>query len=285
MAITTTADLNGLYNEIYERSIFIAREMNLMLNLVSQYSATNFFTRHLTVRPQLVITNATEGVDYVNAQTFGKSEIGTLTPGVKMGQYIVTDIEIMNDADGTMQDASQEIGAAMAAKIDTDLVGVFSQFSTDKGTGAGQAATIASVAAAVSLLRTRFAPQDGPINVVLHPYAWHDIWVLLGQPVATAALLGDVANQALKDYFVGNWLGVRWFTSANISTDANADAVSGVFTQSAIAFDSRIAPYMELERDASLMATEANMVAGYAVGLGKRPTYGVKYTCDVTEPT
>lgn len=285
MAITTTTDLNGLYNQIYERAIFVAREMNLMSQLVSQYSANTFFTRNLTIRPQVTVETTSEGVDYANAQSFGKSLIGSLTPTEKIAQVIITDIEIMNDADGTVSDASQEMGAAMAAKVDTDLVGVFSSFTTDKGTGANNAATIASVAAAVSLLRTRFAPQDGPINVVLHPYHWHDIWVLLGQPVATAAFLGDAANQALRDYFVGNWLGVRWFTSANISTDANADAVSGIFTQSAIAFDSRISPYMETQRDASLRATEFNMVAGYAVGLGKRPTYGVKYTADATEPS
>lgn len=285
MAITTTADLNGLYNEIYERALFVAREANLMLSLVSQYSANNFFTRHFTLRPTLTIENATEGVDYTNAQSFGKTELGTLTPAEKMGQYVITDIEMMNDPDGTMQDASQEIGAAMAAKIDTDLTALFSSFTTDKGTGAGNAATLASIAAAVSVLRTRFALNDGPINVVLHPYAWHDIFIQLGQPTANQALLGDVANQALRDYFVGSWVGARWFTSANIATDSNSDAVSGIFTQSALAFDSRIAPYMETERDASLRATEVNMVAGYAVGLGKRPTFGVKYTCDVTEPS
>lgn len=285
MAITTTADLNGLYNEIYERALFVAREANLMLGLVSQYSANNFFTRHFTIRPTLTIENATEGVDYTNAQSFGKTLVNSLTPAEKMGQVVITDIEMMNDADGTMQDASQELGAAMAAKIDTDLTALFASFTTDKGTGANNAATLASIASAVSVLRTRFALNDGPINVVLHPYAWHDIWVLLGQPTANQALLGDIANQALRDYFVGSWVGARWFTSANISTDSNSDAVSGIFTQSALAFDSRIAPYMETERDASLRATELNLVAGYAVGLGKRPTFGVKYTCDVTEPS
>lgn len=285
MAITKTSDLNSLYNQIYERALFVLRETNLMINLVSNYSSNNFYTRNITTRPTLTVETATEAVDYTNAQSFGKSLVGTLTPYEKMTQVIITDIELMNDPDPTASDASQEMGAAMAQNIDKDLLNLFSSLSTDVGPGAGQAATLAKIAAGINVLQTRFANQDGPINVVLHPYHWHDIWVLLGQPVATAAFLGDIANQALRDYFVGNWLGVRWFTSANITIDGSDDAISGIFTQSALAFDSRIAPYMEAERDASLRATEWNFVCAYAVGLGKRPTLGVKYTADATTPS
>lgn len=285
MAITTTSDLNSLYNQIYERALFVLRETNLMVNLVSNYSANNFYTRNITTRPTLTVETGTEGVDYTNAQSFGKTLVGSLTPQERIAQVVITDIELMNDPDPTAQDASQELGAAMAQQLDKDLLGVFSSFSTDVGPGAGASATIAKVAAGINVLQTRFASQDGPINVVLHPYAWHDIWTLLGQPVATASFLGDLANAALRDYFVGNWLGVRWFTSANIATDANDDAVSGIFTQSSIAFDSRMAPYIETDRDPSLRATEWNLVCAYAVGLGKRPLLGVKYTCDVSTPS
>lgn len=284
MAITTTNDLNGLYNEIYERAIFVLRESNLMVQLVSNYSANNFYTRNMTTRGQFTVETVAEGVDYANAQTFGKTLVGTLTPQERMIQAVITDIEIMNDPDNTVADASQEMGAGMAAKVDTDLLGVFSSFSTDIGS-AGSSATISKIAAGISILQTRLALQDGVINIVLHPYQWHDIWVLLGQPVVSQAFLGDLANQALRDYFVGNWLNARWFTSANISINASDDAVGGIFTQSAIAFDSRIAPYMENERDASLRATEMNFVSAYAVGLGKRPTLGVKYTTDASVPS
>lgn len=285
MAITTTTDLNGLYNDIYERAIFVLRESNLMIQLVSNYSANNFYTRNITTRGQFTVETVSEGVDYTNAQSFGKTLVGSLTPQERMIQAVITDIEIMNDPDNTVADASQEMGAGMAAKIDTDLLGVFAQFTTDKGPGAGSVSTLASVAAGIAVVQNRFGLQDGVINVVLHPYQWHAIWKLLGQPTANQALLGDLANQALKDYYVGNFVNARWFTSSNISIDSNADAVGGIFTQSSIAFDSRIAPYMENERDASLRATEMNFVAAYAVGLGKRPTLGVKYTADATEPT
>lgn len=282
MATTTTADLNGLFNSIYERSLFVARELNLMINLVSTYSDNTFHTRTFTQRPEVTAETVAEGTDYASPTTFGKSSIGSLTPSEVIDQVIITDVSIMNDPDNTVADASQEMGEAIATKIDTDLVGVFASFSTDCGPGAGSAATISDVAAGISILRNRKAIG---VNVVLHPYQWHDIWVLLGQPTANQALLGDVANEALRQFFLGNWLGANWYVSSNISVDGNADAVGGVFNARSIAFDSRIAPRMEPERDASLRAWELNMVAGYAVGLGNRPTYGLKYTSDATEPT
>lgn len=285
MAITTTTALNSLYNQIYNRAITVAREMNLMLSLVSQFSANNFFTRNLVTRPALTVSTVSEGVDYANPETFGKTLVGTLTPQEKIGQVILTDISIMNDGENSVQQAGTELGMALATKIDTDLTSVFSSFATDVGPGAGATATLAKVAVGISVLTNRFAKQDGVINVVLHPYQWHDIWSELGQPAATKVLLGDVANEALRQYTVGSFIGANWYVSANIATDASDDAVGGIFTRSAIAFDSRIAPYMENERDASLRATELNLVAGYAYGLGERPTFGVKYTSDVTLPS
>ena len=50
MAITTTSDLNGLYNQIYERAIFFFCFSNRMVQLVSNYSADNYYTRNLTTR-------------------------------------------------------------------------------------------------------------------------------------------------------------------------------------------------------------------------------------------
>src|SRR5574343_491403 len=162
MAITTTADLNSLFNEIYERALFVLRESNLMVQLVSNYSANNFYTRNITTRPQLTVETVAEGVDYSNAQSFGKTLVGSLTPQERMAQVVITDIELMNDPDNTMQDASQELGAALAQQVDKDLLNVGNSFATDIGS-AGSSATIAKIAAGINILQSRFANQDGPI--------------------------------------------------------------------------------------------------------------------------
>lgn len=106
----------------------------------------------------------------------------------------------------------------------------------------------------------------------------------MGQPAGTYPFLGDLANQALRDYYVGSFLNATWFTSANIAIDASDDAVGAVFHQSSLGFDTRKNPTLEPERDASRLAWELNMSAGYAVGI-LRQEFAVKLTHDATEPT
>lgn len=283
MAISTVSSLNSLFNQIYEDAIFVARETNIMTNLVTNYQARGWMTRTLTTYPTLTAETVSEGVDYAGSQEWTRSSVGTLTPSQVISQVILTDQRMDTDPQNAMRDAALEMGNAIATKIDTDLSGDFSSLSTDVGPGAGSSATIAKFAVGVSVLRN--AKANNPIYVVAHPYHWHDCWVELGQPAANQALLGDVANQALRDFYVGRWINIQWFTNANIAIDGSADAISGIFNPQALAFDSRQAPMMEPERDASLRATELNMTAGYAHGLGPRPTFGVKYTADATTPS
>ena len=171
MAVSTVSDLNDLFNKIYEDAIFVARESNIMTNLVTNYSAKGWMARKLGIYPELTASTVAEGVDYSNPTTFDKTVTMTLTPGEIICQVILTDRRIETDPDNARRDAAQEMGNAIATKIDSDLVGLFSGFSTDKGPGAGQTATIAKFAAAVSVLRFNKVPN--PIYAVVHPYHWH----------------------------------------------------------------------------------------------------------------
>ena len=282
MAVSTVTSMNSLFNTIHEDALFVAREANIMTNLVRTFGAQGWMNRVIGIYPTLSAESVGENVDYSNATEFTKTSLATLTPGEIITQVILTDRRIDTDLDNARVDAAQEMGNAIATKIDTDLGSAFTSFTTDKGDGAGSSATIANFAAAVSVLRNNKAPM--PIYAVVHPYHWHDVWIELGQPAANQALLGDVANQALRDFYVGRWVNVQWFANANIAVDASDDAVSGVFNPQAIGFDVRKAPVMEPERDASLRAWELNMSAGYGYGV-IRDTFGVKFTADATEPT
>lgn len=282
MAISTVSDLNSLFNTIFEDARFIAREMNIMSNLVRSFSATGWMDRKLSKYPEVTAQQVAEGVDFAGATTFDKTLEATLSPFEIMSQVILTDRRLDTDPQGARQDAATELGNSLATKMDKDLTGTFTSFTRDKGPGANTAASIAKVAAGLSVLRN--TPTPNPIYVVMHPYGWLDIWTELGQPAAEKAFLGDVANQALQDFFVGRWLNVLWFTSANIAIDSDSDAVGAIFNPMAIGLDVRKAPTLEPERDASLRAWELNASAGYAKGV-IRNEYGVKYTHDATEPS
>lgn len=283
MAVTQVSDLNSLFNTIYDRALFVAREMNLMAALVDQRSAVGWMNRIVPIRPAITAESVAETEDFNSPTTFGKSTKATLTPGEIIAQVVLTDRDVETDPDPAIADASFELGGAIATKIDVDLLGLFTSFGTDKGTGAGNAATVATMGAAVAVLTNAKALQYGQPVGVLHPYHWHDIWVELGQPAATYSNLQEYTTAALRDYFVGDLLGVNFYRSANISVDASDDAISAFFVSPALMLDTRRAPRFEGERDASARAYELNITAGYAVGI-VRDEFGVKYTADAATP-
>lgn len=281
MAVSTTTSLASLFNTVFEDAIFVARENNLMAGLVTNYVGQGMANRQLGIYPQLTAQTRTEGVDYANATEFTKTSQMTVTPSSKIVQTVMTDARIATDPDDARADAAREMGAAIATKIDTDLVDLFTGFNTGKGT-ANSALTIANVGAAIAVLRNNKAPN--PTYVVLHPYGWYDIWTLLGQPAATYDFLGEVANEAMRAFTVGQFLGATWFIDANISTDTNSDAIGAAFHREALALDTRKSATLEYERDASLEGWELNLTAWYGVS-ERRDAFGVKITHDATEPT
>jgi hypothetical protein len=284
MAVTKITDLSGLFNEIYEDAVFVARDNNLMSQLVTVFPRqSGYADRNVGIWAQSEVLEVGDGVDFVTNKKFSQSLKASFTPTEKMAQFIVTDamVETAQGRQQTRIDAANELGFGMAEKIDKDLLEVFADFDVSKGS-AGSAATIAHFAAAQAVIRKNKA--RGQVTNVLHPYHWYDLWVELGQPVATKVLLGDVANQALMDYFVSMYNGGIWYISDNIEIDASDDAISGVFVREALALDPRKEVNFEDERDASLRGWELNVHAGYAVGT-LWADRGAKVTADATEPT
>jgi hypothetical protein len=283
MAVTQLSDLNSLFNTIYERAMFVAREANLMTGLITNKSATGWMDRNVSIRPQVSAVSVGETEDFNSPTTFGKSTLATISPGEIAAQVVLTDRDMETDPDGARSDAEFELGMSVATKIDTDLVGLFSSFSTDKGDGGGGTATFENFAAGCAVVRNNSKGSDGNPVAVLHPYQWHDLWLELGKPAATYPNLSDVTTQALRDYYVTSLLGgVRIFTSSNITS--GTASVGGIFTRNAIWLDTRRPVRMEPERDASARAWELNINAGYGYGL-VRSTYGVKFTTDASEPS
>lgn len=281
MAVTYLSELNSLYNTIYERAIFVAREMNLMAQLVDNRSASGWMNRVVPTRPQITAVAVNENTDFASPTTFGRSVQATLTPIEIISQVVLTDKSMETDPDSAVQDAAFELGASIAAKIDADLCGLFDNFSEQKGTAGGTAA-LNTFAAAISVVSANYARQYGPINVVTHPYHWHRIWLELGKPT-TNVVASDVANQALRDYYVGNIVGANWYVSSNMGTVASDDAYSGVFSRPALMLDVRRPARLEEQRDASARASEWNMTAGYAVGI-VRDAMGAGVIADASEP-
>lgn len=281
--VSTTSDISGFFNTLFEDAMFVFRAQSLMANLVTTLQGTGLAARKQGVYPTITTSQVNEGVEVANAQTWNKSAKMELTPYIYHSQVILTQSMMDTDPDNTMDAASFEMGRAMAESVDTALAGDFAGFSTGVG-AAGSALTMKICAAALSILQAAKVPM--PYTYVLHPFHWHDIWVELGQPAATYQFLGDVANEALRNYKVSEFNGATWYVNPNIDVDGSDDAVSAIFHREALALDTRKAPQMYV--------TEKPDVAGYGYQLDlemwyahgeRRDEAGVKITADATTPT
>jgi hypothetical protein len=100
MAVTQVSDLNGLFNLIYEGALFVAREQNLMAQLVDNRSATGWMARKITIRPQVSAVSVEETEDFNSPTTFGAALKATLTPGEVIAQGVLTDRDMETDPYG-----------------------------------------------------------------------------------------------------------------------------------------------------------------------------------------
>lgn len=275
-----TADISGFFNSILEDAVFVAREESLMPALITQYGAAGWADRKLSIYPQFTAQEVAEETDVAAPQEFTKSSLVTYTPIEIAAQAILTDRRLETDPQNARGDAVQELGGAISDKVETDLVTLFSSLTTDVGAGANTTFALASVPKGIARLRA--AKVRGPYYVVLHPYHWYDVWVEIGKP-STNVVAQNAANAAMADYFVANLINAQWYQHALIPVDGSDDAISAVFNRAAFGIDTRRAPRLEPERDASKRAWELTITAGYAKA-AQRPTYGMKMTADATAP-
>lgn len=279
-AFTQVSDIQSptdYIQKIYEDAMFVARDNELMSNLVTNLSGQGIAPRVSSEYSSASIS-AINDDDDLTSQSFKPSVLSTLTPSEVGAQYLVTDQRMESDPMGVMAASAQELGFAIANKIETDLIGNFSSFTGGTAGVAGSALTWGRFFAAVAQLRAQNAP--GPYYAVLHPYQWHD----LSKEAAVSGMQNtpQFGDAVMQNRVVARAAGVTIFESSNIT--AGTAAVAGVFAPMALALDIRRAPRIERERDASRRADEINLSAVYAHGVW-RPKFGVKLIADASVPT
>jgi len=174
-------------------------------------------------------------------------------------------------------DIGRLFGEAIAKKQDQDLIALFDGFSTTLGDGT-TAVSASSVFNALSTLRANSLPIN-ECAVVLHPKIAYDLKANLTNTFANANA-NDLANEALRNGFVGRLAGMPVFETANMSNTGTAgDYKGGAFHRDAIALAEMQGLKVETQRDASLRADEIVATAVYGVG-EIHDTYGVEMHFD-----
>jgi hypothetical protein len=282
-AFTQVSDIQAptdYIQKIYEDALFVAREQELMSSLVTNYTGQGIAPRISSEYSAANIV-AVNDDDDLTSQSFKPTVLSTLTPSEVGAQYLITDQRSESDPMGVRQAAALELGAAMATKVETDLISNFSSFTGGTAGVAGSTMTWDYFFAAVSQLRAQKAPA--PYYAVLHPYQIHD----LAKAAAVTGTINNTPNfgdEVMRNRFFMAAAGCMIFESANLTPDNGDDVTAGVFSSLALALDVRRAVRFEAERDASRRADELNVSMVYAHGVW-RPKFGVQLISDASTPS
>jgi N4-gp56 family major capsid protein len=221
--------------------------------------------------PAISATDLTEGTD-MSSTTVSTSSV-TVTVGEVGAQVVLTDMAAFGAGNPAVE-LGTVLGNAIATKMDTDLIGLFTGFTASVGAAAAELTAVDLFKAAATL---RAAKVTGNIVAVIHPFQAYSIKSSLTNAFVNPNG-GDVQNEAMRSGYVGTVAGINVYESANIAV-TGGDAIGAVFAPEALAMALKRDFGIESQRDASLRAFELNATAAYGVA-ELDDTYGVKLIGD-----
>lgn len=264
MADETTVSTAGelVAAEIVSRLIISAAYENAImpsLVRVADISGENTNTMEFPKWPLLSAGDLTEATDAANtAITTTSVSVTADEAGIMI---TVTDV-LLNGSQTDLGLYAEQLGLALANKIDTDLLAEVADFSSSVGTTTSDL-TEAQFLEAIYTLDNGNA--IGPYNCVLHPIQVSDLRTALA--ATTGTIWGGPSAPAGDIGAMSSLYGIDVFQSTNCaSVNTNADR-QGVMmpsgNQSGLAFVMKVGARTEFQRDASLRATEIVVTAMY----------------------
>jgi N4-gp56 family major capsid protein len=272
----TSSVLSELYSNIVQTALFTLSEQTVIRPVVRNYNMTAGpgLTAQVPIYPAVSAAAVADGTDLTNtafnttSKTITASEVGVMVE--------LTDLAAESANEDVAAAIGQQIGRAMAEKVDTDLAALFSGFSNTVGSGAAEL-TIEDIFKAAAILKANNANQNGAFVAVVHPYQAFQLKKQLTNAGATMShSLSDVGNRALADGFLGRIAGVDIFESNVVTGDSAGAFVGGVMTQDALGYMVKRDMRIETERNASKRSTEivgsmaygvSELIDAYGVGL------------------
>jgi len=264
MAGSTTTTLNDLLPSIVAEAMFVAGERSIMRGLVKNYNLAPGQGKTVTVPiyPLQTAAAVTEGDEVSN--TAVSTSGATLTVSTAAIRTLVTDLAVASSASNVVADLGKLFGEAMARKIDTDLLALFSGFSVTAGT-AGDPLTGAVIAQAAAKLRAAGVPAQD-LACVVNPYVAYDLKSSLTSTFANPNA-GMIQNEAMMTGYVGTLFGIPVYESNLIANNGTAgDYVGGVFHREALGLAMVGDINIETQRRASYLGTDVVASAHYGVG-------------------
>ena len=257
---TAENNLSDLFVNILAQARFTAEEQSIMLGLVTQYNIGSQAGKTIQVPkyPAIAATALTEGTDLSSTRVNTSSV--DITVSEVGAQVILTDLAAMG-AGNPADELGTVLGNAIAKKIDTDLINLFTGFSESLGANA-DGLSASDIFKAVATLRNN--KVTGNIVAVLNPIQAYYIKQAVTSTFANPNG-GDLQNEAMRNGYIGTLAGVDMYETSNVAIASNA-STGAVFAPEALAIAMKRDFNLEVQRDASLRANELNATAVYGVG-------------------
>ena len=271
---TNSTTLDDLFVNIVAQARFTAEEQSLMLGLVTQYNIAGQAGKTVQIPKYPAITAAALEEGTAPSDTDVSTSSVTVTCAEVGNSVLLTDLAAMG-AGNPADELGTVLGNAIATKIDSDLIALFTGFSGALGT-AGSEITVADLFKAAATLRAN--KVTGSMAAVVHPFQAYALKANLTNTFANPNG-GDLQNEAMRNGYVGSIAGIDVYESANVAIDASDDAVAAVFAPEALAIALKSEFNLETQRNATRRGTELVATAVYGVA-ELDDSYGVKITAD-----
>lgn len=186
----------------------------------------------------------------------------------------LTDVLTKADIVAGMEHYASQMGQALANKVTVDILNLSSGFSSQVGTTTVDLSE-ANILDGIQTLAAAGVP--GPYHGQLHPIQWRDLAAAVGGTLTPAGTTGSESVAQVTNAFgaepafsggLNQLYGVNWAVSSNVPTaTAGADRLGMIVSPMyAIGYVEKWPARVEMERDASLRATEVAVTSAYGVG-------------------
>ena len=200
-----------------------------------------------------------DGIDMTSSQRIGMTTTDLTTAEVGL-KVILTDKLVRQEQPELFRVIGRQMGDAMARKVDEDLIALFDGFSNTAGSATAQL-NYRSFMACVAKLKVQKAPR--PYSCVHYPYPIYWLSRDTSKVGSTGGTIpAGFSADLLRDFWSLTLDRVGVYEDGNIPVSSNASK-GALLSREALAFIESLTPNVERERDASLRATEVNMISDY----------------------
>ncbi len=265
----TTDQLENAQNVVIGEWRFTAEHNAPCIHLIDRFKlAKGDKTYRFPKVGQATFAALSDGIDMVDSQSIGLTYVDA-SPSEIGAKFILTDKLVRQSSDAAFRVIGRQLGDGMSRKRDEDIITLFA--SLDYSWGADNAILGKIQSMGVCTLATTYKFIK-PVFAIHHPNALgslaKSIEGIAGSTLASVISYYNsswkVGESVLNDFFVTMINGIRFYQDGNIAKIAAVDSGYGcIASKGAMALVESLAPTVERERDASLRATEVNMVADY----------------------